>query len=291
MVLKPIQTILYIAAVLWLFAVDAQAITVERARCENPITSDQRASIKRYLNTIDRINAEDALQEALISFLEDCRKGTVIDRPESWLRTTAKHHLLNMIRTHQRRSSREMRAFLSPLDELGTRAPKLDQTLRLYIPDILDAGQKLSEAVTEEQLRALYGRYVDGLTARQIAVIEDAPLTTIQGRLRRSEKVLGNITANTLPSPPPAVAPLSIVPSYVPEDHSGFGLVGVLLLIALGMIWGFIARRREHHSKCEWEQFTAAMARAEAKRQNDLRNWYAYQRHRAAQTQRYLVAG
>jgi DNA-directed RNA polymerase specialized sigma24 family protein len=263
----------------------ARAPAAGLAECDNPITSEQRNSILRYLRTIDIIEADDAIQEAMVSYIVECRKGTLILNPASWLRTTAKNYLLNIKRGDRRRATREAAAVVSPLDELGLRSSRPNHGLKLYLPDILDGSQTLAERLSEEKLTALYGKYVEDLSAGEIAARDGVPLTTIQGRLRRGERVLGNVVADVLPPPPPLPPSVAV---YVPQDHSSGGVIALLLLIALGMVWGIVAWRREQRVKWEWDEFAAAAARAEAARAENMRNWHYHQQHQIVH--RYLVA-
>jgi DNA-directed RNA polymerase specialized sigma24 family protein len=221
--------------------------TQPERRCESPISAKEQESIKRALVSIDPNQAEDALQDALIIFLQKCRtgelkrdragwlyKGERIRSLTGWLHKVAKRKLLNIIRKQERQQKNEQEAVNSPSDELGLRTPKRSEVV-LLDPALVKA---VSE-IPQRQLAALYERGVQGSTPAEMAERHGVPLTTINGRLRNGEKAAEKKVS------------LAFGPAPIGGYHSLFFLeegrdaVWILLIVAMAASLGLVALLRE----------------------------------------------
>jgi hypothetical protein len=85
--------------------------------CASKLTKDDLQTLQRSLRaTRNSFFIDDAIQEAVIAYLDQCRKGIVIGNPDRWLFVTAKNKLFNIHRGEQTRSKIEGSALSSPTD-------------------------------------------------------------------------------------------------------------------------------------------------------------------------------
>jgi RNA polymerase sigma-70 factor, ECF subfamily len=131
--------------------------------------------------------AEDLAQDALIAALEQWPVEGIPPNPGAWLMATAKNKAINQMRRNQRFAKklaeidRDAEIFLDP--EIGDQAVG-DDVLRL----IFIACHPI---LTHEAQIALTLRIVCGLTTEEIARAQMASETTIQQRIVRAKRRLG----------------------------------------------------------------------------------------------------
>jgi hypothetical protein len=118
----------------------------------------------------------------------------------------------------------------------------------------------------------LQGRYVDNLTAAQIAKKMSVPTTTAQARLRKGEQVLQDEYKKFEPSIE------SRYSSRSSQDSWSFGplLIVLVIVIALAFAIGSNTEKRFDQTQAR-EQF----ARAAAQRAANAANWTHYAQTRA----------
>ena len=123
----------------------------------------------------DFATAEDAVQEALIRFIDAEPR-----EPKAWLITTAWRVFLDMARSNASRREREERFDAEPPPDS---VPDADESLRLYF---LCAHPALSPSSAV----ALTLRAVGGLTTKQIADAYLVPEATMAQRISRAKRVI-----------------------------------------------------------------------------------------------------
>jgi RNA polymerase sigma-70 factor (ECF subfamily) len=123
--------------------------------------------------------AEDVLQE---TFLQVWRRATDFDetrgRAFTWLVTIARSRALDRLRALGARSRLAAEAAQAPADHVGNAA---EDALKSEQGTIV--RQALAE-LPDEQRRALFLAYFEGLTQSEIAARLDQPLGTIKTRMR-----------------------------------------------------------------------------------------------------------
>lgn len=259
--------------------------------CGNPISTEQRADLKRYLSTVSAAKADDAIQEALIAYLAKCRQGEAIDNPPAWLRTVAFKKMLKLKRHDRRLTEIEKMAGASPTDELALRSPKIMIDPQLT-PEFMKLSSLIASRLTNDQLMAVHGRYVDGKTAKEIAAKMDVPETTAAARLRAGEqRMAALIDANR---PPQAAIPQQNAAEINFSSQVSTGLYVGLIVIAVAIAFAFISlvgSGTASDQEANWQR----AARAAAERAANNENWRHYARTKAATREqanatRYLVA-
>lgn len=268
MLLKFIRVIACCVVALPFAEARAQSTPVDG--CETPITASERGLIKSYLETMGRSDAEDAIQYALIAFLKKCRSGEKILNPVAWVTTAAKNSLFNMRRNEKKRTQIALKAVRSPLEELGTETVNVDTALvlanlfRLRSDDIkvfelsendmekirkellfwkrtepylFNGGTQLSRLLTFEHLQALHAKYLEGMTAAEIASSTQLTLTTVQSRIRTGDLALRETAEVTLSAPlySPSL-PVSTPPSLQWPGRAGLSIL-VLIVLAILLKW------------------------------------------------------
>ena len=127
----------------------------------------------------DRQEAEDVLQE---TFLQVWRRATDFDeargRAFTWLVTIARSRALDRLRALGARSRLAAEAAQAPADHVGNAAEDALESEQGTI-----VRQALAE-LPDEQRRALFLAYFEGLTQSEIAARLDQPLGTIKTRMR-----------------------------------------------------------------------------------------------------------
>jgi DNA-directed RNA polymerase specialized sigma24 family protein len=154
--------------------------------CSDTVSGVTRAPIIRYLNYIDRNNAEDALQKALVKLYETCKSVIIVKNANAWVQDAGKKLLFNMLRGEKRQRALETAIYLDSekahsLIYLNARDSaikrtfvfeennKSDISLNLLAKDISVASRKLAESASGEQLNAMYHKYAEDRTAFDIA--------------------------------------------------------------------------------------------------------------------------
>ena len=141
----------------------------------------------------ERAEAEDVLQEA---FLQVWRRAGDYDesrgRAFTWLVTIARSRALDRLRALASRSRIANEAAQIPRDDVGDAA---SDALRSEEGKVV--RQALSE-LPEDQRRALFLAYFEGLTQTEIAARLGDPLGTVKTRMRAGMIKLREILRNTI---------------------------------------------------------------------------------------------
>jgi DNA-directed RNA polymerase specialized sigma24 family protein len=210
--------------------------------CESNITTARLQTLKSsVLATRDRNNIDDAIQEAVIAYVKQCREGKdyEIKNLDSWLFTTTKNKLLNIQRTERTKRRLESLAVNSPSDELGIRSARANDD---YITpslgrEIYGASSKLANELSVEHLGALHGKYIEDLTAGEIARKEGLKLTTVQGRLRKGDEVLAGAIQDlaTPPTPSPHDRDSAASTAFGEQLDGLLSLIAAVIAVAIGV--------------------------------------------------------
>jgi DNA-directed RNA polymerase specialized sigma24 family protein len=250
--------------------------------CASKITQDDLRSLKNSLGARDYNNVDDAIQEAVIAYLEECRKGVVIGKPDRWLFVTAKNKLFNIQRGERTRSKIEGSAFNSPTDEFGLQSLRTsnDFITPSRERELYEASRNLAGQLSFDQLTALHGKYVEDLTASEIACRAGVPLTKAQCRLRKGDKVLAGVVREMGTPVPPMPFPGNTTAYTTPEYESdGLGFIVILIALAIGI--ALICSKLANAVKANTA--ARASAAAEANAAAAYHQYQAYAAHAAAQ--------
>ena len=210
----------------------------------------------------------------MIAFLEKCREGAEIENPGAWVRVVARTCLLNMKREAKKAKEMEWMSVDSLLNMLDS-----PNYLDFTTPDseVAIASLSLSHRLQKQQLLALYGKYVEDLSAPEIASTMGEPLTTVQARLRRGEVELRHVSAS--------LSSVEHVELVVGLIGAGAYLIGYALYLVTGLV-GFFSKIFGIGKDQTFEDLCAAAATA----RNDERRYYdayRYYRSNAAKKTRY----
>jgi RNA polymerase sigma-70 factor (ECF subfamily) len=154
----------------------------DRPTVEELVGEVFRASYRRlvtqlYAVTGDRVEAEDAVQEAFARAVASGERWREVLNPEGWLRTVA----LNVVRTRARRTrlfSVLSRRIATPVEVPGVSEDHLV---------LVGAMQRL----TARQREVLALHYFADLTVADIAAELGVPEGTVKTRLKRARDALG----------------------------------------------------------------------------------------------------
>ncbi len=138
--------------------------------------------------------AEDLAQDALVAALRQWPESGIPDNPGAWLRATAKHRAIDLLRRNQRieRKHEELRRNLEATQ--AESAPDLDSALDQEIgDDLLRLVFTTCHPVLSTEARvALTLRLLGGLTTEEIARAFLVPAATIAQRIVRAKRTLAD---------------------------------------------------------------------------------------------------
>jgi len=139
-------------------------------------------------------DAEDAVQEALLSAATQWPRDGIPDKPDGWLVTVADRRMIDHVRSEAAARRRELKAGLEEPPEVSDQ----DDTLKLFLlcchPDLTPASQI-----------GLTLRAAGGLTTREIAQAFLVPEAAMAQRISRAkQKIKG---ARFLMPPPDELRP------------------------------------------------------------------------------------
>jgi RNA polymerase sigma-70 factor (ECF subfamily) len=140
-------------------------------------TSYRRLVTQLYAVTGDRVEAEDAVQEAFARAVASGERWREVVNPDAWLRTVA----LNVVRTRARRT--RLFSVLSRRVEAPTEVPGVSEDHLLLV----GAMQRL----TPRQREVLALHYFADLSVADVAVELGVPEGTVKTRLKRARDALG----------------------------------------------------------------------------------------------------
>ena len=141
--------------------------------------SYRRLVTQLYAVTGDRVEAEDAVQEAFARAVASGERWREVVNPEAWLRTVA----LNVVRTRARRS--RLFSVLSRRIEAPTEVPGISEDHLLLV----SAMRRL----TSRQREVLALHYFADLSVADLARELDVPEGTVKTRLKRARDALGAV--------------------------------------------------------------------------------------------------
>jgi RNA polymerase sigma-70 factor (ECF subfamily) len=142
-------------------------------------TSYRRLVTQLYAVTGDRVEAEDAVQEAFARAVASGERWREVVNPEGWLRTVA----LNVVRTRARRT--RLFSVLSRRIQAPTEVPGISEDHLLLV----SAMQRL----TSRQREVLALHYFADLSVADLARELDIPEGTVKTRLKRARDALGAV--------------------------------------------------------------------------------------------------
>jgi len=178
-------------------------------------------ALARY--TGDFALAEDVAQEALAAALASWPRSGVPDNPGAWLLTIARRRAID---TFRRRAGRDARYAAMAVD-LSRAGPAGDDVL--WDPDLIDDDVlalmfvSCHPVLTRDARIALTLRTVGGLTSEEIARALLVPVPTVQARITRAKKVLGN-----------AGVPFEVPPAEARSERLGSVLNVIYLIFTEG---------------------------------------------------------
>jgi RNA polymerase sigma factor (sigma-70 family) len=140
-------------------------------------TSYRRLVTQLYAVTGDRVEAEDAVQEAFARAVASGERWREVVNPEGWLRTVA----LNVVRTRVRRT--RLFSVLSRRIGAPAEVPGISEDHLLLV----GAMRRL----TARQREVLALHYFADLSVADIAVELGVPEGTVKTRLKRARDALG----------------------------------------------------------------------------------------------------
>lgn len=141
------------------------------------------AAARRW--TRDEAQAEDLVQDTLVRAMEKRQQLREPERLRGWLLTVQRSIHLNRVQT--------LRARFEVLDG-GRQRTEPTGDLEAEIVDAT-LGEELAtalDALQPEWREALWLREVDGLTYKEIAVVQGCPVGTVRSRLARAREALSS---------------------------------------------------------------------------------------------------
>lgn len=233
-------------------AATATAKTPITARddCSDPLSITERQDLIRFLSRYDRDRAEDAVQDATISYLKTCREGKDVSNPAAWMHTVAVRRILNFKRKERNEVVAQERA--------AQFAPDESLLSDLISPEVLPTSRVLAERLNLLEILLLAEEYGVGRSKPEIAAMIDLPLTTIEYYGKMALKKVAALPEEHKPS----------VTSYSASEqrtHAAVVWIGAILVaasIALGVVFAADGLPFSEFNKAWREYSTGAQTRA-----------------------------
>ena len=158
---------------------------------EEVYLSHKNALLKfAYVLVGNAATAEDIVQDAFVGFTRAAGRKETFSNIKAYLMTA----VLNKVRNYYRDSKKDATETLDFADELPSNCKRPEQWAILS-----EQLELLSKAIAKLSLeqREVVSMYMDGdLTFKQIAQIQEVPISTVQGRFKygieKLQRLLGN---------------------------------------------------------------------------------------------------
>ncbi|MEJ2360215.1 MAG: RNA polymerase sigma factor [Gammaproteobacteria bacterium] len=148
-------------------------------------------SLHRYASRLTGhvTDAEDLVQELLLSLYRKNIDLDTLDKPDTWLLKSLYHQFIDFTRRQQRNPSRpntdDLQNLLETMPDESARAEFLAEQ------QALQRGLQLALASLNPEQKALVVLHdMEGFTLNELATILDTPLGTLKSRLHRARQAL-----------------------------------------------------------------------------------------------------